>query len=571
MSTEDTPVDERSEVGALGPLRIRDFRLLWGASLFSNIGTWLQTTAGAWLMWELTASPTWVGWMTGSRNLPMLFLALPAGVFADRFDRLKVLGFMQGAMGGVALSMALLTWAGVMTPLLLLLLGLAMGFCGALAAPSWHSLVPDLVPRALVPAAVALNSVAFNVARTIGPALGGVLVAAVGASAAFGANSLSYGMIIAAVLLVSKSLPPQSRDSGKVGSAMLTGIRFARHTPPFRRVLIVSILFALGTAVLQAMLPVRTEELGLDVGSYGLMLGSMGVGAAIGGVTLTRASQRLGARSIPVTIGLTGVAGVCVGLAPNLALTMVAMAVSGLFWVWTQASLNSTVQLMAPRWVRGRAVSLWLLAHGGMVPIGAIMSGIVAEEIGAGGSMVVLSAATVVLGLGAGRIGMASPTGVTPPEFSARRVHAHPEPPSPSDGPVMVVNTWTIPDESLDDFLEVMREVRLARLKTGGSRWQLYQELGGEGAYSETFIVPSWEEHLKQHERIDDETVAAIRRARQLDASESGPTARHFLGVDPMLPSAAHLRTMTGTDHDSLHDTDGSLPAARRGVGDPSR
>ena len=564
MNDKDRPVDQPLESGALDPLRIREFRLLWGASMFSNIGTWLQVTAGAWLMWELTASPAWVGWMTASRSLPMLFLALPAGVFADRFDRLRVLGSMQSALGAIALLMALLTSVGWMTPLLLLLLGLTMGFCGSLAAPSWHSLVPDLVPRPLVPNAVALNSVAFNVARTIGPALGGVLVATLGAAAAFGVNGLSYGIIIAAVLAVSKSLPPQTRDSGRVGNAMLTGIRFARHTPPFRRVLIVSILFALGTAVLQAMLPVRTEELGLEVGAYGLMLGSMGVGAAVGGFTLSRASRRLGASSIPVTIGLTGAAGVCAGLAPNLALTMAAMAVAGLFWVWTQASLNSTVQLMAPAWVRGRAVSLWLLAHGGMVPVGAILSGVVAERIGAGSSMVVLSVATVALGLGAGRIGMASPTGVTPPEFTNRRVHPHPAPPSPSDGPVMVVNTWTIPEDSLEAFLEVMREVRLARLKTGGSRWQLYQEMGGDGAYSETFIVPSWEEHLKQHERIDDETVAAIRRARQLDTSESGPIARHFLGVDPMLPAEARQRAVAGADHESLHAADGSLPAARR-------
>jgi MFS family permease len=564
MNSEVLPSAEQAEVGALSPLRLRDFRLLWSASLFSNIGTWLQTTAGAWLMWELTASPTWVGWMTGSRNLPMLFLALPAGVFADRFDRLRVLRLMQGAMGAVALAMALLTWAGLMTPLLLLLLGLAMGFCGALAAPSWHSLVPDLVPRHLVAAAVALNSVAFNVARTIGPALGGALVAAVGAAAAFGANALSYGMIIAAVVMVSKSLPARDRDSASVGNAMITGIRFAQHTPPFRRVLIVSILFALGTAVLQAMLPVRTEELGLTVEAYGLMLGSMGVGAAIGGVTLTRASRRLGGHSIPVTIGLTGAAGVAVGMAPNLVLTMIAMAVAGLFWVWTQASLNSTVQLMAPEWVRGRAVSLWLLAHGGMVPIGAIVSGVIAEHIGAGGSMVVLSAATVALGLGAGRRGMASPTDVTPPEFTNRRVHAHPAPPSPSDGPVMVVNTWTIPAESLDDFLEVMREVRMARLKTGGSRWLLYQELGSEDSYSETFTVASWEEHLKQHQRIDDDTVAAIRRARQLDVSPTGPTARHFLGVDPLVPTADRRRAVTGADHDTLHETDGSLPAPPR-------
>lgn len=552
---------ETPDVKALSPLGIPDYRLLWTASLFSNIGSWLQITAGSWLMWELTSSATWVGWMNGTRSLPLLFLALPAGVLADRMDRLKVLGITETTTGVVALAMAILTWVGWMSPLPLLLLGLAIGAFGAVRAPAWHSLAPELVPRPMVPAAVALNSVAFNIARAIGPAIGGALVAAAGAAWAFGINAVSYVLIIAAVFTVGGRLPARTRDSAKVGNAIVTGLRYARHTPAFSRLLVLSMLFALGTSVLQAMLPVRTEELGLEVGAYGIMLGSMGAGAACGGVLLGRATRVLGANSIAFSVALTGVAGVVVGLAPTLWLTVPPMFAAGMFWVWTLSSLNSSIQMLAPEWVRGRAVSLWLLAHGGMTPVGSILSGMTADEAGAGTSMVIFSAATIVVGLLALRSGLANPDTVTPPEFTQRSVHPHPEQPPTDEGPVLVTNTWTIRDEDLPEFFQVMSEVRLARLKTGGSRWQLYQELGSHDQYSETFTVASWEEHLNQHQRIDDDMIATLRRARALDVSEDGPTSRHFMGVDPYSPRPP---TRDGSVHDALHAADGSLPLSVR-------
>lgn len=545
---------------AFAPLRLDGFRILWSASLFSNLGSFFQITAGSWLMWELTASPAWVGWMTASRNFPLLLLALPAGVLADRVDRTRMLAGTQIAMGVAAGLMAVFTWLGWMTPTLLLTLGMALGVGVAFHAPTWQALVPDLVPKALVTSAVALNSVSFNAARAVGPALGGVVLASLGAASAFGMNAVSYGLIVVAILFVGRGFTAQEHDGSSITRAMLVGLRFARHTEAFRRLLGLGTMFALGTAVLQAMLPVRTEELGHDAGSYGLLLGMMGAGAALGGVTINRANRRLRARSIPVTIAVTGLAGMAAGAAPNLALTALAMFVAGVTWVWTLANLNASVQLLSPDWVRGRAVSLWLLAYAGMVPVGSIVSGVIAEWIGAGPAMVVLSAATLILGFGARLWGVQDPSAVHPPEFSPRRTHEHPP---DEGGPVMVVNTWHIHDDDLGEFLAVMHEVRSARLATGGYRWQMYREVGEEDAFTEAFLVASWHEHVLQHQRIDDSAAAIIRRARQLDYSEHGPVSRHYLGMDVDGVDDLHLFETLGRDHDVLHHGDGSVPLAR--------
>ena len=196
-SSGDDPPDsgsdtEKSPDTAFAPLRLGQFRTLWTASLISNLGSFFQITAGSWLMWELTASPSWVGWMTASRNLPLLLFAIPAGALADRWDRTKILAVTQTFMGVASGAMAILTWMGLISPSLLLALGLALGVGIAFNAPTWQSLVPDLVPRPMVTSAVALNSVSFNAARAVGPAIGGILVATIGAAFAFGVNAVSY-------------------------------------------------------------------------------------------------------------------------------------------------------------------------------------------------------------------------------------------------------------------------------------------------------------------------------------------------------------------------------------------
>lgn len=546
---------------AFAPLRIDRFRHLWTASLFGNLGSFFQETAGAWLMWELTKSPTWVGWMSASRNLPLLFLSIPAGALADRFHRSRMLATTQTSMGIAATLMAILTWLGWMDPVMLLVLGLCLGIGNAFNATSWQSLVPDLVPRSLVPSAVALNSVSFNLARAIGPALGGVVVATLGAAVAFGLNAISYVAVVVAVLIVGRGMQAHQHDGSSVFRSMVTGIKFARHTQAFRRVLALGTLFALGTASLSAMLPVKAEELGGDAGGYGLLLGMMGAGAMLGGITLTRANRRLRSKAVPVTIALTGVSGVCAGLSASMVTAAMSMFAVGIFWLTTLANLNSSIQLMSPDWVRGRAVSLWLLAHAGWVPVGAILAGVIAEEIGAGPTMVILSSTTVALAGLSYLWKVKDPASVQPPEFTPRTIHHHPP---ANGGPVMIVNTWHIRDEDLVEFVTVMQEIRSVRLATGATRWYLYREVDEENTYCEAFMVPSWDEHIRQHERIDDETVRRLARLRRLDISETGPLSRHYVGLDLHAPEAVLAWSGMDREHQTMHAVDGSVPLAQR-------
>ncbi len=545
---------------AFAPLRVSQFRSLWTSSVFSNVGSFFQVTAGSWLMWEMTASPAWVGWMAASRNLPLLVLALPAGVLADRVSRTTVLITSHILMAIVAVVMATAAALDLMTPAILLAFGIVLGAGGAVNAPSWQALVPDLVPRAMVTSAVALNSVSFNAARAVGPALAGVVVATLGAGAAFGVNAASYLGMIVSLILVGSKVRAQSLDRSSVVRSIVSGLRFAGHTRQFRRLLVLGALFALGSAVLQAMLPVRTEELGESVGTYGLLLGVIGVGAAVGGVSVRKVTRRLGRHAISSTIILYGITAVLTGLAPTTILTVLPLLLSGACWVWTIATLNATVQLMAPDWVRGRAVSLWLLAYAGVVPIGSILAGVIAESIGAGTTLVILSMATIVLGFAARYVGIQDPATVSTPAFSERKTHHHP---SASGGPVMVHNTWRVDPTRTAEFIEAMRRVRLVRLRTGGYRWRLFQDVGSRDVFSEVFFVRSWDEHLTQHRRIDDASAEIIRAARTYDVSAEGPIAHHSLTVDVNSGNEPLAVASDDGDHRAMHDADGSIPLAR--------
>lgn len=513
-------------------------------------------------MWELTESAQWVGWMTGSRNLPLLVLALPAGVMADRFDRSKVITVTQSAMGLVAVAMAVLTIGGWMTAPLLLILGLCLGVGVALNQPAWHTLVPSLVPRAMVTSAVALNSVAFNVARSFGPALAGAVVAAFGAGVAFGINSVSYLGVIVVVVLIGKRLASSESDPSSAVNAMRLGLRYARHTQQFRRLLVLGALFAISSAVLQAMLPVRAEELGGGAGLYGVLLGMMGVGAAVGGTLVTTANRWMGERAIPLTIILYGLAAFIAGSAPTVLLTAIPMVLAGMFWVWTLSTINGTVQVMAPDWVRGRAIALWLLSYAGMVPLGAIIAGTIAERVGAGGSLQILSLFAVVVGLGALTRGVQNPSTVETPEFTPRPIHDH-RSLGGSPGPVLIVSTWTVANEDVDEFVALLQDIRTVRLQTGGYRWEMYRDVDRVNRFTESYLVPTWDDHVIQHRRIDDASVSLFRRARDLDNSDGGPVSRHLLAFDVHRHDpdwAARVRA-----HEELHATDGSIPRLRWG------
>ena len=504
-------------------------------------------------MLELTGSATWVGFMVASTTLPLLFLALTAGALADLVDRAKLLLVSQIIMGSAAAAMAIVTSFGEIGPGLLLALGLLLGVGMAFNLPAWQAMVPDLVPRGMVASAVALNSVAFNVARAVGPALGGLIVATSGPELAFGLNAVSYAGVIGVLVVMRGTIATSDKETSSVANAIALGVRYARFTQAFRRLLLLAALFAMTSAVLQAVLPTRTEDLGGSAAAYGLMLGAMGLGALLAAFLREQIVRRLGAYSLPATIGLFGLAGIAVGAAPSIAWSMVALLVAGAAWVWTLTTTNATAQLMAPSWVRGRAMSLYSLAFVGVLPIGSILAGASADLIGAGRTMMVFSFGSLLLAFLVPRLKIPALADVETPEFTdaPTGIHADTE-----GGPVMVVNTWDVNSEDLDAFAEMMAKVRLVRLRTGAYRWRLYRNAENPHRLSEVFLTVSWDEHLAQHRRIDDESAALLRQARTLDQNGS-PVSRHLVAVDVEDPVGWEQLIAS---HEQYHRDDGSIP-----------
>jgi MFS family permease len=543
-------------VSSVAPLRIPRFRALWGASIFSNIGTFLQSSAAAWLMLELTGSATWVGLISASTSLPFLALALVAGAVADMFDRTKVLLVAQIVMGSAAAAMALITFTGQVTPGRLLGLGLVMGVAGAFNLPAWQALVPDLVPRELVASAVALNSVAFNAARTVGPVLGGLLVATLGAQYGFGLNALSYLLVIIVLWWMGRrGQVALARDQTPLATAIGLGIRYARYTRPFRRILLIGALFALTSAVVQTVLPSHTVSLGGGSFAYGLMLGAMGLGAIVAAFTRRQVLERLGRNAVPITMTLFGVFGIGVGISASPVLAGVFLVGAGACWVWTLTTLNASAQLLSPSWVRGRTMGLYTLSFVGVYPVGAILAGAMADAVGTANAYILLSATGIVLGLAATRSGLPVLSEIESPEFSADRatpIHA----PEESSGPVMILNSWVVDLVDIDAFLKVMRDLRFVRLRTGAYRWRLYREAGDPRRLTEAFLTVTWEEHLNQHARIDDASARVIGKARAFDI-RGEPITRHLLAVDTEEPP--NFDDLLAA-HSEMHAVDGSIP-----------
>lgn len=528
---------------------------MWIAGLFSNIGSFFYTVAASWLMLEMTGSASWVGLMQAANTLPLLFFGLAAGAIVDMFDRTRVMLLSQSLMGVAALAMAVVTWMDVVNPSLLLFLGLLIGVGVAFNLPAWQALVPNLVPRGMLASAVALNSAGFNVARSIGPALAGAVVAAAGAGVAFGVNAVSFLGVILVVLLVGRGLKLPDPDTTSLGSAIGSAVRFARFTPAFRRLLILLALFALTSAVVQSVLPSRTQEIGGSAGTYGFLLGAMGVGALAAALSHGKIVGRLGPHALTVTISTFGIAGIAAGLLDPMWAVAVALAVVGACWVLSLVTLNTTTQTISPEWVRGRAMSLYQLAFSGVLPLGAIMAGVLADAVGAGAAMAILSIGTLILGLSSRLFEIPHLAELVTPEFTEiRDMGDHPA--HLDGGPVMVVSTWTIDESDYNEFIEIMSQIRLVRLSTGAYRWRLYRNVARPERFTEVFMNHSWEDHLAQHRHIDDASRQQIRQAREFDRN-GGPLSSHLLAVDVADPP--NWTELLAT-HAELHRTDGSLP-----------
>lgn len=555
----DVSAEPSSRISTFAPLRVRSYRLLWSAVLVSNFGTFLQLVAAPWLMLELTGSPLMVSLVTASLALPRLLLTLPAGTLADAIDRRILLMIGQWGSALAVAVLAVLTWQDNVTPGTLLVLSFALGVGSAVSVPAYQTLVPDLVDRELVPAAVSLNSAAFNVARAIGPAIGGAFVAAGAADLAFGLNAVSY-IVVALTLLAVPAVGSADTTKSTVWRSTRAGLRYVRFTGPMLLTIGVAAAFALTAASIQTLLPnVVADDLGMDASGFGLLLGSFGAGALVAALTTERLRTYV-RHLLPLSIIGFGVSGVVFGLSRIPLLSAVALAAAGLFWVWTLTMMNATVQLMSPRWVRGRAISIYLLAVLGVQPFGAVASGAIAEQIGSATTVAAMTSLTLLLGVLALRMSLPVLGDVVAPSMPEDWVT--PEHVSAVSGsPVLVQTTWCIDLLEAERFFDAMRDVRRHRLRTGAERWSLFRDADHPDRVTEVFQVHNWEDHLAQHQRMDHEAAEALSLARSFDR-RGGPVTRHLVGLDLLDPDAPPIADMLLAQHSQMHDIDGSVPLA---------
>jgi MFS family permease len=532
-ATAPFPAERAAVASTWSPLRNPIFRALWVATVVSNIGTWMHNVGAAWLMTSLAPSPTMVALVQAATSLPVFLVGLPAGALADMVDRRRFLLVTQDWMLVAAAVLGALTLADLVTPWGLLVLTFALGLGAAMNAPAWQAIVPELVPRSELHTAIALNSIAFNIARVIGPALGGLVIAGLGSGAVFLLNAISFlGVMI--VLYRWQRFPQESHVPAEhITGAIRAGLRYVRHAPALRIVLVRSCVFILCGSALWALLPlVARGELGLDATGYGVLLGSLGAGAIAGAIVLARIRQRLASDPlVAVATVLFAAATLLLASTRNVALLCGVMAMAGMAWMALMSTLNAAAQTTVPAWVRARAMAVYLLLFQGGMAVGSTLWGAVASHVG-----IPLALFYAALGLIVGLAVMVRYRLTTDDEVDLTpSMHWH-DPPVASelrleDGPVLVTVEYHIDPQRMPEFVQAMQALRLVRRRDGAIRWGLFSDTANPSRCVETFVVESWAEHLRQHERFTMTDRIAEEQVRAFHIGEEPPKVSHLLSA----------------------------------------
>jgi MFS family permease len=500
------------------PLQYEIFRWLWIASLVSHLGTWMQNVGAGWLMTILHSSPLYVSLITTATSLPVFLLGVPAGAAADIVDRRRLLIFTQGFMLAAAGMLAFFTAAGRATPFVLLLTTFALGVGSTLNDPAWQAIVPELVPRHELANAVSLNSVAFNLARAAGPALGGFLIAAFSPAAVFFLNALSFVGVIFVIWRWKRPTAAQSAAaSERIVQAAWAGLRYVRYSPGMSNVLVRVGTFIIGGSATWCILPIVTEqELHGTATGYGVLLGCIGSGAVLGAFLLAKFRQRFSPDQIVIAAGiLWGLATLSLGFVKSFPLASLAMFAGGVAWVSETSSFNVAAQTVLPAWVRARALSVYLLVFQGGMAISSVVWGSLADRYGIRTSFIVAGTVLLLTPLLAKwfplREGEERDITISPrwpePVFKT--------PPDPERGPVLVQVEYLVSLQDSTAFTQAIQELGRIRRRDGAIRWGIFEDAAVPGRFIESFLVENWAEYLRQHERMtlaDSEIEMEIQR-----------------------------------------------------------
>ncbi|MGR4876322.1 MFS transporter [Pseudoxanthomonas sp. LARHCG66] len=529
-------------VGPWSPLQQPTFRALWLAILVGNIGTWIHDVAAAWVMAETTGSPLMVAAVQSATTLPVVLLAIVAGTLADIVDRRRYLIIAQLWMLLVASTLAVLAHLDMLRPWTLVALTFALGIGAAMAMPAQQATTPELVPRPMLGPAVALGSLSMNIARSIGPALGGLIVAQAGIAWAFAVNALSFLGVVVVLWRwrrspTSSALPPET-----FGAALRAGLRYAGQASVLQSVLVKAACFFVFASALTALLPIVVkQELGASAGTYGLLLGCIGIGAIAGAMLLPALRTRFDPDAM--VLAATGVyAGCMVALAllRNIPALYVVSLLNGFAWITVLSSLQIAAQTSVPAWVRARALSLYIVVFSAGMAVGSLGWGLVAQAYGTPTALIVSAAGTVIAALASWRfrLGEAARVNVTPSGHWPQPVVAGDV--GGDRGPVLVTVEYRVDIARREEFLARMQPLGHARRRNGAVQWGVAEDSTQPGTYLEYFVDCSWHEHLRQHERVtEDERALQDAIKALLEDPTHAPVVRHFIGGAPGNPVPA--------------------------------
>jgi len=524
------------------PLQIAAFRAIWFASLAANVGTWFQNVGGVWLMTRFTTSPLLIALMQTATTLPVFLVGFPAGALADIVNRRRLLLATQGLILVVAAALSVLTFAGLMNVPLLLGFTFVLGLGAILANPAWQAVNAELVPPDELPAAVTLSSVSYNLARAVGPALAGLIIAVAGPAAVFLLNAIAFLYVVVVLFrwhpAPLKAVLPAERLVG----AMRTGVRFVQNSPEMQTVLIRTFFFIFFISGLWALLPVIVrQDLRLGAAGYGLLLGFIGVGAVLGAAVLPQIQRKIPIvdRQVIISTVVLALVMIAFGYLRNLLELCLIATIGGTAWIMLVSSFNVAAQEASPTWVRARALGAYLVVYQGGTAIGSLVWGALAAGLG-DPLAILLAALGAVLGLAAGlrwHLADSEKQDLKPWHVSAPRLLIEPR---LQEGPVMVQIEYCVDPQQAEDFLRAMHEVRRMRERDGAFGWFVARDPASEERHVEAFMAESWLDYLRQLDRMTDADHTIEDHARSFHQGSVPPT------VTPII--AEHAKWHGATD-----------------------
>lgn len=522
-----------ASAGSFAPLRQTFFAVLWVATIIGNTGSFIRDVASAWIMTDLSSSPAAVALVQAAATLPIFLLAIPAGVLSDILDRRKLLIAVQFLLASVSICLMLLSLAGLQSVTSLVALTFLGGTGAALMGPTWQAIVPELVEKKDLKNAVALNSLGINIARAVGPALGGLILASLGAAVTYGVDVITYVFVICALLWWRRPVAAQDVLAERFPGAFRAGLRYARASRELHVVLMRAfVFFALASSV-WALLPlVARSLLGGGAGFYGILLGAVGLGAIAGAIIMPKLREHLSADGLLLLAALVTAAVMAfLSFAPPQWAAVAALLALGAAWITALTTLNGVAQAILPNWVRGRSLAVYLTVFNGAMTAGSLGWGAVATLIGVPFTLLTGAAGLVALGLVVHRLKL--PKG----EADLMPSRHWPEPltaaPVEHDrGPVLIQIEYRISPEERADFLKALARLSAERRRDGAYAWGITEDAADPGLMLEWFQVESWAEHLRQHHRVSKADADIQAEVLRFHRGEGRPVVRHFLAFN---------------------------------------